>query len=285
MEDVISSIYNKLNTTKDAYLLSESNDRPTIWDSKFGGKPYMLEKDFYPVTQDEGEPYEFLLQINCSDLPKNDLFPKEGLIQFFLNHNYNFDKDDRPFYIRFYPSIVFDEKKLDFDIEDEYEVDDFDDEEDLEDDDDDLMSPIIDEEYKIEFEVVQDQVNPSSKEWESVCRQLEKELEPYKYELEDYDKIVNSDGYIRDLSFIFENEDVEDVMYANKLLGYPANPSTDIRTLADKYQDYILLLQLNPDTEAFDNDDERSIEWFIHPEDLKKGDFTKVICSYFYDID
>ncbi|WP_423362983.1 DUF1963 domain-containing protein [Mycoplasma sp. P36-A1] len=284
MEDVISRIYKKLNSSKETFLLLESNDIPLIWESKFGGMPYMLEKDMYPVTLDEGEPYEFLLQINFADLPKNDLFPSTGLIQFFLNHNYNYDKEDKPFIVKYIDNIEYDEKKIDFDIDDEYEINDF--ESDLEqEEDEDENDHMIDEEYKIIFEKALDEVNPSSLEWKSFSLQLSKQLEPFKNKLEDYDKVVSSDGYIRDLSFIFENEDVEEVMYANKLLGYPANPGKDIRFINKKYQDYILLLQLNPDTEAYDNDDEISIEWFIHPNDLKNKNFDNVICSYFYDID
>lgn len=53
--------------------------------SKFGGFPYWPKDklDTYPVS-DRGLALTLLAQINLADLPENDVFPKQGMLQFFL---------------------------------------------------------------------------------------------------------------------------------------------------------------------------------------------------------
>ncbi len=70
-----------------------------IWDSKFGGLPYIPKGMQYP-TNDRGEPLYLLAQINFFDAPILYPFPKTGLLQFYIDtdeHNgrkYK-DYDDR----------------------------------------------------------------------------------------------------------------------------------------------------------------------------------------------
>ncbi|MDF9867818.1 uncharacterized protein YwqG [Bacilli bacterium PM5-3] len=277
MEQIINNIYNKIACVKNAIVIEESNDSPKPWDSKVGGKAYLLEDDDYPVSMDTGEPFEFLIQINCSNLPENDYFPKKGLLQFFINNEYNYEEDDEPFLIKYIENITIDEKKLDFDLEDDYELD----EDDENDEDDDSFNCMIDEEIKVNFKTMNDHVNSTSFEWNEFKQRLAKELYEYKDELEDYESIIENSSYLEDLDFILNDEDVIEVMQASKLLGYPDNFEEDIRLNDSKYHEYILFLQLNPNSDFFENEEEISICWFIHPNDLKNLDFSNVICSYF----
>lgn len=277
MQKIINDIYNRVADIKDAIIIEESNDSPKVWDSKVGGKAYLLEDDDYPVSLDTGEPFEFLIQINCIDLPENEYFPNKGLLQFFINNEYTFEEDDKPFLVKYINNVIIDENKLDYDIEDEYELD----EEDEFEEDDDAGNNMIQEEIKITFKNVKDHVNSTAMEWSDFTDRLAKGLYLFKEDLEDYDSLIEESSYLEDLDFILDDEDVLEIMHSNKLLGYPDNYSEDIRLSSEKYKDYILLLQLHPDSDYFTNDDEESICWFIHPDDLKQLNFDNVICSYF----
>ena len=277
MEHIIKNSYDKIANIHQAIVIEESNDSPTLWDSKVGGKPYLLEDDDYPVSFDTLEPFEFLLQVNCQDLPENDYFPRKGLLQFFINNDYTYEKEDKPFLIKYIENIIVDDDKLDYDIEDDYELD----EDEIEDEDDETINAMIDEEVKITFSSKEDHVNSTAIEWFAFKDDLAKQLHHYKDDLEDYESIVEDSNYLEDLDFILDDEEVVEVMQSSKLLGYPDNDEDDIRLSDEKYHDYILLLQLHPHSDFFDNEDEISICWFIHPQDLKQLNFDNVICSYF----
>ena len=68
----------------------------------------------------------------------------------------------------------------------------------------------------------------------------------------------------------------------HRLGGYPFFTQTDPRQYNEKIQDYILLFQL--DTDDAENDimwgDSGVGNFFIHPEDLKKRDFSKVVYNW-----
>ena len=52
--------------------------------SKFGGVPYLPEGVDAPSNAD-GDPLGMIAQINCAELPDNDVYPKTGIVQFWLN--------------------------------------------------------------------------------------------------------------------------------------------------------------------------------------------------------
>ena len=52
--------------------------------SKFGGVPYLPEGVDAP-TNAVGDPLGMIAQINCAELPDNDVYPKTGIVQFWLN--------------------------------------------------------------------------------------------------------------------------------------------------------------------------------------------------------
>ena len=55
--------------------------------SKFGGTPYWPDINTYPIANKKKVFMTLLAQINFSDLPENTVFPKKGLLQFFLLNN------------------------------------------------------------------------------------------------------------------------------------------------------------------------------------------------------
>lgn len=54
--------------------------------SKFGGRPYLPAGESAP-TNEKGEPLGMIAQINCAELPENDIYPATGLLQFWINPN------------------------------------------------------------------------------------------------------------------------------------------------------------------------------------------------------
>lgn len=59
----------------------------TIFNSKFGGIPY-LPKDFeVPCDSSNHEQFALLAQINCAELPENNLYPKVGILQFWIGRD------------------------------------------------------------------------------------------------------------------------------------------------------------------------------------------------------
>ena len=68
-----------------------------VTDSKVGGVPYIPKGGALPRSAD-GEPLFMLAQINCEQLPENSLYPKKGLLQFWIADTedplYGLDYDD-----------------------------------------------------------------------------------------------------------------------------------------------------------------------------------------------
>ena len=58
-------------------------DNLPLTNSKFGGVPYIPQGGALPTSVD-GKPLFMLAQINCEQLPENTLYPKKGLLQFWI---------------------------------------------------------------------------------------------------------------------------------------------------------------------------------------------------------
>ena len=75
-----------LNTTTQREVIHISlslADNLVLTDSKFGGTPYIPKDGTLPTSVD-GKPLFMLAQINCEQLPENTLYPKKGLLQFWI---------------------------------------------------------------------------------------------------------------------------------------------------------------------------------------------------------
>ena len=56
----------------------------SVTSSKFGGVPYLPEGVDAPINT-HGDPLGMIAQINCAELPDNDVYPKTGIVQFWMN--------------------------------------------------------------------------------------------------------------------------------------------------------------------------------------------------------
>ena len=72
-------------------------DELAVTDSKVGGMPYIPKGGALPRSA-EGKLLFMLAQINCEQLPENNLYPKKGLLQFWIADTedplYGLDYDD-----------------------------------------------------------------------------------------------------------------------------------------------------------------------------------------------
>ena len=74
----------KKENSKEVISISTTPNKPVdITSSKFGGTFY-LPKNAQIPTNNEGEQLTFLAQINCKELPENNIYPKEGIVQFWI---------------------------------------------------------------------------------------------------------------------------------------------------------------------------------------------------------
>lgn len=74
----------KNENSKEVISISTTPNKPVdITSSKFGGTFY-LPKNAQIPTNNEDEQLTFLTQINCKELPENNIYPKEGIVQFWI---------------------------------------------------------------------------------------------------------------------------------------------------------------------------------------------------------
>lgn len=87
----------KNNSHEYINIIIEENNSLNLTDSKFGGLPY-ISTDADTPKDSNGNQLALLAQINCSDLPENTLYPKDGLLQFWISRNDDFGLDNKKDY-------------------------------------------------------------------------------------------------------------------------------------------------------------------------------------------
>ena len=87
----------KNNSRECINIIIEENNSLNLIDSKFGGLPY-ISTDSDTPKDSNGNQLALLAQINCSDLPENTLYPKDGLLQFWISRNDDFGLDNKKDY-------------------------------------------------------------------------------------------------------------------------------------------------------------------------------------------
>lgn len=85
LEQLINTV--KKKSEKEGFLINlDTEKKPSIFESKFGGLPYWDLSRPYPVDS-EGNEMQLLAQFNFSEIPENEKLPKEGMLQFFISVN------------------------------------------------------------------------------------------------------------------------------------------------------------------------------------------------------
>jgi len=239
-----------------------ANDDLALWQSKIGGKPYLPLEAAYPVGSD-GNPLVLLAQFNFAEIPDLAHFPDTGILQFYIAADdlYGMNFDDQQlqsgFKVLYFDQVIEDPTQLKQDFS-ELEFD------------EEAYLPFSGQ-YSIEFQRAEQVISLEDFAFGKKILHVD---ELYDFE----DQFEGGD---------FENDFIEpyhELLSASghRLGGYPFFTQTDPRQYNEKIQDYILLFQL--DTDDAENDimwgDSGVGNFFIHPEDLKKRDFSKVLYNW-----
>ncbi len=80
------------------------------WESKLGGCPYLEDLKQYPMGE-SGKPMMFMAQINLGEMPPLPDFPREGLLQFYVENDDCFGLDSLCV-VKYIPQYITDEAAL-----------------------------------------------------------------------------------------------------------------------------------------------------------------------------
>ena len=279
-EDIKKVVLDILEKNKKPMIkISLLDDKPNLFQSKFGGVPY-LPKDVEAPKNKENEQLTLLAQINIEELPKSNIYPMEkGILQFWILNDdvLGLDYDTHlgdGFKVVYYKEI--DKSVTEEEILEKYKPY----------KDEDSYFP-IENEFSLSFKLTDGYCTASddrfSKLFVKEIEKFEKEKgEEYKEIFEKYRK--NNLGYniCYDFYEIFEEDkNLNDKLFGagHKIGGYPDYTQNDIRN--EEYE--ILLLQIDSE-----ETEKNEIIWgdcgianfFIREKDLKELNFDEVIYNW-----
>ena len=245
--------------------------------SKFGGVPYLPEGVDAPTNAD-GDPLGMIAQINCAELPDNDVYPKTGIVQFWLNlkddqWGMNFDnpiaQDNTR--VTYYPEVGAPDTKAALPRVDW----------------DDVGWPIYPEnvELALSFEVIQQGDVILSEDFFDAFVEQWNSLYP--------DQTIEELDELDDLSDELVTDFLDDFTEFHKIGGKPIFVQNDPREFEDNLKNYTvdLLTIVSEDVrDPRESGNSRNIEimwgdmgtanWLITPEQLAACDFSQVLFEW-----
>ena len=258
--------------------ISLSDEKPNLFQSKFGGVPYLPKNVEVPKNK-ENQQLTLLAQINIEELPKNNIYPmKEGILQFWilnddiLGLDYDTNLGDG-YKIIYYKDI--DKSVTEKEILEKYKPY----------KDEDSYFP-IEEEFSLSFKLTDGYFSDSNDDFrEIVDREMKKfydeNKEKYSEILKIYDK-ENQLNYWEIWDILEEDKEIGERLFGagHKIGGFPDFTQSDIREVGD-YE--ILLLQIDSD-----RTEKNEIMWgdcgianfFIREKDLKELNFDRAIYNW-----
>lgn len=237
------------------------------WSSKAGGLPYLPKGADYPFHSN-GTPLQLLAQINFADLPENDQYPAQGLLQFYIGGTdlYGCDFDDKQkqdgFRVIYFENVIEDESQLEHDFPEELSVY----------ENGEVFNPFSGE-IGIVFNATEQYIG-----FEDVG--LLRKIFGVN-NITEAEKLLATNNLYQDWLIPYSNIIEEEENH--RLGGYPYFTQDDPRNFDSELQEYELLFQLDSaDADGF------GIMWgdmgignfFIHPHDLKNRDFSKVLYNW-----
>ncbi len=278
-EDIKKVVLDILEKNKKPMIkISLSDDKPNLFQSKFGGVPYLPKNVEIPKNK-ENEQLTLLVQINIEELPKNNIYPmKKGILQFWILNDdvLGLDYDTHlgnGFKVVYYKEI--DKSITEEEVLEKYKPY----------KDEDSYFP-VEGEFSLSFKLTDGYFSDSNDDFrEIVNREMKKfhieNKEKYKEILKVYDdKEYLSYWDIWDI--LEEDKEIGKKLFeaGHKIGGFPNFTQSDVREIGD-YE--ILLLQI--DSEGTEKNE---IMWgdcgianfFIREKDLKELNFEKVIYNW-----
>lgn len=279
-EDIKKIVLDILEKNKKPTIKIEvSDDKPNLFQSKFGGLPY-LPKDKEVPRDKENRQFTLLAQINIEELPENNIYPmKEGILQFWILNDdvYGLDFDNllgNGYKVVYYKEI--DKSVTEEEILEKYKPY----------EEDENYFP-IEGEFSLKFELRDGYFSDSNDDFREIVDEEMKKF--YLENREKYPEIlkVYKDGeylnYWDIWDILEEDKEIGEKLFeaGHKIGGYPNFTQSDVRDLKAGYN--ILLLQIDSE-----GTDEHEIMWgycgianfFIREKDLKELNFDEVIYNW-----
>lgn len=279
-EDIKKIVLDILEKNKKPTIKIEvSDDKPNLFQSKFGGLPY-LPKDKEVPRDKENRQFTLLAQINIEELPENNIYPmKEGILQFWILNDdvYGLDFDNllgNGYKVVYYKEI--DKSVTEEEILEKYKPY----------EEDENYFP-IEGEFSLKFELRDGYFSDSNDDFREIVDEEMKKF--YLENREKYPEIlkVYKDGeylnYWDIWDILEEDKEIGEKLFeaGHKIGGYPNFTQSDVRDLKAGYN--ILLLQIDSE-----GTDEYEIMWgdcgianfFIREKDLKELNFDEVIYNW-----
>lgn len=279
-EDIKKIVLDILEKNKKPTIKIEvSDDKPNLFQSKFGGLPY-LPKDKEVPRDKENRQFTLLAQINIEELPENNIYPmKEGILQFWILNDdvYGLDFDNllgNGYKVVYYKEI--DKSVTEEEILEKYKPY----------EEDENYFP-IEGEFSLKFELRDGYFSDSNDDFREIVDEEMKKF--YLENREKYPEIlkVYKDGeylnYWDIWDILEEDKEIGEKLFeaGHKIGGYPNFIQSDVRDLKAGYN--ILLLQIDSE-----GTDEHEIMWgdcgianfFIREKDLKELNFDEVIYNW-----
>lgn len=258
--------------------ISLSDDKPNLFQSKFGGLPY-LPKDREVPKNKENEQLTLLAQINIDELPENNIYPmKEGILQFWILNDDILGLDYDTHLGDGYKIIYY--KEIDKSVTEEEVLEKYKPYK-----DEDSYFP-IEEEFSLSFKLTDGYFSDSNDDFrEIVDREMKKFYDENKEKYSDILKIYDKENqlnYWEIWDILEEDKEIGERLFGagHKIGGFPDFTQSDIREVGN-YE--ILLLQIDSV-----GTEKNEIMWgdcgianfFIREKDLKELNFDKAIYNW-----
>ena len=258
--------------------ISLSDEKPNLFQSKFGGVPY-LPKDKEVPKNKENEQLTLLAQINIDELPENNIYPmKEGILQFWILNDDILGLDYDTHLGDGYKIIYY--KEIDKSVTEEEVLEKYKPYK-----DEDSYFP-IEEEFSLSFKLTDGYFSDSNDDFrEIVDREMKKFYDENKEKYSDILKIYDKENqlnYWEIWDILEEDKEIGERLFGagHKIGGFPDFTQSDIREVGN-YE--ILLLQIDSV-----GTEKNEIMWgdcgianfFIREKDLKELNFDKAIYNW-----
>lgn len=266
----------KKKTEKNYLKLKISREETTVFDSKFGGTPYLPEGFEYPcnLNNEYHKPLKLLAQLNFAQLPHLEGFPKQGILQFYIPYEktddvFGLDFDDpvtqKGFRVIYHETVTEDESRLQSPPELE---------------DAEAYFPFSGC-FKVTGEIEKMTVSSSDYQFEKMVLEFWNQ-----YAEKPLQNLYELDEDLLDELLGHNNEDDEgDLAYGTHLVGgYPSFTQSDPREYIEEYRKFdTVLLQIDSDGNGDDEilwGDCGIANFFISSENLQKKDFSEVLYNW-----
>lgn len=237
-------------------MILNPSSKLSVWQSQIGGTTYYLPITTPHPLNANGQTMFMLAQINCAELPPHENLPQEGILQFYIDADddlLGLDFHQRlaqvGFKILFHADITTDTEQLQTITPRQWEY-----------------TP-VDQEYAISFHPETQYISVEDVGFAHAILDV-----PRDESHEDFFEYLPEDNtLLQDYAEAFPAT-------GHRLGGYPFFTQSDPR-YDEAFADYILLLQIDTEGDIMWGDS-GVCNFFIHPEDLKKQDFSKVLYNW-----